>query len=331
MSKTKTGLISKDFPLYHSDLIPTYSEPTHHNRSHTIAKNRILYTNEHPEIFRLEGMKEGGYYNPYISEAIKVDRSEYLKKLSADRKNVNFIDFIKSNRKYSQDPNVIRYITVDANKELRNKRMGNKKNDLILSQDNININISLNEGNRYLNLVRKLNHFVPKIDYRIKNTLDMDNINNIDQSKRCNTYGNISNNELIEQMAKEEKINNKPINFKNYSNFKINEMNDDDKNKDDFKFNRKPVRQYNPIKDRMEVINPPPFKNKKWSSFLENYFLLANSGKKFRRSGGYFSEFSNKNINSINVNKFRIQQELREKREQKEKEKIKEKSKEKKI
>jgi hypothetical protein len=244
---------------------------------------------------------------------------------------VNFIDFIKSNRKYSQDPNVIRYITVDANKELRNKRMGNKKNDLILSQDNINSNISEYEGNRYLNLVRKLNHFVPKIDYRIKNTLDMDNINNIDQGKRCNTYGNISNNELIEQMAKEEKINNKPINFKNYSNFKINEMNDDDKNKDDFKFNRKPVRQYNPIKDRMEVINPPPFKNKKWSSFLENYFLLANSGKKFRRSGGYFSEFSNKNINTINVNKFRIQQELREKREQKEKEKIKEKSKEKKI
>jgi hypothetical protein len=323
MSKNKTGLISKDFPLYHSDLIPTYSEPNHHNRSHTIAKNRILYTNEHPEIFRLEGMKEGGYYNPYISEAIKVDRSEYLKKLSSDRKNVNFIDFIKSNRKYSQDPNVIRYITVDANKELRNKRMGNKKNDLILSQDNINSNISEYEGNRYLNLVRKLNHFVPKIDYRIKNTLDMDNINNIDQGKRCNTYGNISNNELIEQMAKEEKINNKPINFKNYSNFKINEVDDDNKNINEFKFNRKPVQFYNPIKDRIETINPPPFKNKKWSLFLENYFLLANSGKKFRRRGGLFTEFCNKNINSINVDKFRIQQELKKKREEKEKSKEK--------
>ena len=281
MSKTKTGLISKDFPLYHSDLIPTYSEPEHHKRSHTIAPSRIIYTNEHPEIFRLEGMKEGGYYNPYISEAIKVDRSEYLKKLSLDRKNVNFIDFIKSNRKYSQDPNVIRYITVDANKELKNKRMGNKKNDLILSQDNNYNNISLNEGNRYLNLVRKLNHFVPKIDYRIKNTLDMDNINNVDQNKRCNTYGNISDNELIKEMAKEEKINNRPINFKNYSNFKINEVDDDNKNINKFKFNRKPVQFYNPIKDRIETINPPPFKNKKWSLFLENYFLLANSGKKF--------------------------------------------------
>ena len=323
MSKTKTGLISKDFPLYHSDLIPTYSEPEHHKRSHTIAQSRIIYTNEHPEIFRLEGMKEGGYYNPYISEAIKVDRSEYLKKLSLDRKNVNFIDFIKSNRKYSQDPNVIRYITVDANKELKNKRMGNKKNDLILSQDNNYNNISLNEGNRYLNLVRKLNHFVPKIDYRIKNTLDMDNINNVDQNKRCNTYGNISDNELIKEMAKEEKINNKPINFKNYSNFKINEVDDDNKNINEFKFNRKPVQFYNPIKDRIETINPPPFKNKKWSLFLENYFLLANSGKKFRRRGGLFTEFCNKNINSINVDKFRIQQELKKKREEKEKSKEK--------
>ena len=323
MSKTKTGLISKDFPLYHSDLIPTYSEPEHHKRSHTIAPSRIIYTNEHPEIFRLEGMKEGGYYNPYISEAIKVDRSEYLKKLSLDRKNVNFIDFIKSNRKYSQDPNVIRYITVDANKELKNKRMGNKKNDLILSQDNNYNNISLNEGNRYLNLVRKLNHFVPKIDYRIKNTLDMDNINNVDQNKRCNTYGNISDNELIKEMAKEEKINNKPINFKNYSNFKINEVDDDNKNINGFKFNRKPVQFYNPIKDRIETINPPPFKNKKWSLFLENYFLLANSGKKFRRRGGLFTEFCNKNINSINVDKFRIQQELKKKREEKEKSKEK--------
>ena len=321
MSKTKTGLISKDFPLYHSDLIPTYSEPEHHKRSHTIAPSRIIYTNEHPEIFRLEGMKEGGYYNPYISEAIKVDRSEYLKKLSLDRKNVNFIDFIKSNRKYSQDPNVIRYITVDANKELKNKRMGNKRNDLILSQDNNYNNISLNEGNRYLNLVRKLNHFVPKIDYRIKNTLDMDNINNVDQNKRCNTYGNISDNELIKEMAKEEKINNKPINFKNYSNFKINEVDDDNKNINEFKFNRKPVQFYNPIKDRIETINPPPFKNKKWSLFLENYFLLANSGKKFRRCGGLFSEFCNKNINSINVNKIRYQEELKLKKEQKEKEK----------
>ena len=99
--------------------------------------------------------------------------------------------------------------------------------------------------------------------------------------------------------------------------------NDINKNSNDyeFKFTRKLIRQYNPIKDKMETIAPPPFNNRKWSSFLENYFLLANSGKKFRRCGGLFSEFCNKNINSINVNKIRYQEELKLKKEQKEKEK----------
>ena len=323
MSKRKTGIISSDFPLYHSDLIPTYSDPNNHKRSHTIAKNRILYTNEHPEIFRLEGMKEGGYHNPYISEAIKVDRSEYLKKISLDRKNVNFIDFIKSNRKYSQDPNVIKYITVDANKELRNKRLGNKKNNNYLTLSQERDNITLSEGNKYSNIIKRLNHYVPKIDYRIKNTLDMDNINNSITNKRCNTLGNISNDKLsvINSINKEKEFD-KPINMKNFNNFNISDMGTNKSiNEDGFFFNRKAVRQYNPIKDKMETILPPPFKNNKWSSFLENYFLLANSRKKFKRRGGLFSEFCNKNINSINVNKFKIQQELKQKRENKAKEK----------
>ena len=317
MSKRKTGIISSDFPLYHSDLIPTYSNPDQHKYNHKIAKNRIIYTNEHPEIFRLEGMKEGGYYNPYLSEAIKVDRSEYLKKISLDRKNVNFIDFIKSNRKYSQDPKVIRYITVDVNKELRHKRLGTKKNNnLPLSQDRDNV--TLTEGNKYTNIIKKLNYYVPKIDFRIKNTLDMDDID-INKNKRCNTYGNISKDEFIKEMSKETKLE-KPINFKNFSNFKISDMNSDkNSNETDFKFKRKSIRQYNPIKDKMETIIPPPFKNNKWSSFLENYFLLANSKKKFIRRGGLFSEFCNKNIHSINVNKYTLQQELKTKKEEKEK------------
>ena len=322
MSKSKTGLISQDFPLYHSDLIPTYSDPNNRQRSHTISKNRIIYTNEHPEMFRLEGMKQGGYYNPYISESIKVDRSEFLKKLSQDRKNVNFIDFIKSNRKYSQDPKIIRYITVDTNRELRNKRLGNKKNNINnnLTISHENDKITLTEGNRYFNIIKTLNHYVPKIDYRIKNTLEIDNINNnVDKNRRCNTIGNISNDELIKEMANEAK-KIKPINIKNFSNFKISDM-DEDKNQKEhaFKFNRKRVQHYNPIKDKLEIIKPPPFKNSKWSLFLENYFLRSNTIKKFRRRGELFSEFCNRNIHSINVNKYTIQQELKTKREEKEK------------
>ena len=302
MSKTKTGLISKDFPLYHSDIIPTYTDTNSRKHTHSFSNKRILYTNEHPEIFRLEGMKQGGYFNPYISESIKVDRSEYLKKLNNDRKNVNFIDFVKSNRKYSQDPKIIRYITVDTNKELIHKRLGKNKLNSELNNltknDEIKMNsngVSLTEGNEKNNLIRKLSYYIPKIDYRIKRTLDID-----DSSIKYNN----------------------PVNMKNFSNFKLSDMNSDtnkNSNEYDFKFNRKSVRQYNPIKDKMETITPPPFNNKKWSSFLENYFLLANSGKKFRRSGGLFTEFCNKNIHSIKINKIRQQEEFKFRKEQKEK------------
>ena len=321
MSKTKSGLISEDFPLYHSDIIPTYTDTNTHKHTHSCAPNRIIYTNEHPEIFRLEGMKQGGYFNPYLSESIKVDRSEYLKKLSNDRKNVNFIDFIKSNRKYSQDPKIIRYITVDANKELRHKRLGkntlnNESNNSTEKNEikNDSHRVTLTEGNEKNSLIKKLNYYVPKIDYRIKRTLDMDSIN---KNKRYNTMSNMSDEESPIKLKN-------PVNIKNFSNFKISDMgNDINKNSNDyeFKFTRKLIRQYNPIKDKMETIAPPPFNNRKWSSFLENYFLLENSGKKFRRCGGLFSEFCNKNINSINVNKIRYQEEIKLKKVQKEKDK----------
>jgi len=323
MSKTKTGIISKDFPLYHSDIIPTYTDTNSHKHTHSFSNKRILYTNEHPEIFRLEGMKQGGYFNPYISESIKVDRSEYLKKLKIDRKNVNFIDFVKSNRKYSQDPKILRYITVDTNKELIQKRLGKNKlnNELnnITENDEIKKNsnfITLTEGNEKSNLIRKLSYYVPKIDYRIKRTLDMDSIN---KNKRYETINDISDDDLSIKY-------NSPVNMKNFSNFKLSDMNSDtnkNSNDYDFKFNKKSIRQYNPIKDKMETINPPPFINKKWSSFLEKYFLLANSGKKFRRCGGLFTEFCNKNVHSIKINKIRQQEEFKLRKEQKEKEKNK--------
>ena len=301
MSQCKPGSVSKDFPLYHTNLIPTYENPSDRKHTHIISPNRNSFTNEHPEIFRLEGMKERGYFNPYINESIKVDRSEYLKKLSSDRKNINFIDFLKSNRKYSQDPKIIRYITVDVNKELKHKRM-NRNN---LSQDYSN-NIALTEGNinkknNYNLLEKKLNYYIPKINYRITSTFVSDNSENIKNKKIFNSISY-----------------NKPTDLKNFSNFNFTDM--EKKTNDEIYFNRKLIRQYNPIKDKMETISPPPYKNYKWSSFLENYFLMANSGKKFLRKGGLFSEFCNKNINSIKNNKYQIQQDLKLKREQKEKE-----------
>ena len=331
-----SGSISKDFPLYHSTIIPTYESPekNKHKHVHKRAKNGSIFTNEHPDLFRLEGMKEGGYFNPFLDKIIKVDRSEYFKKLSLDRKNVNFIDFLKSNRKYSQDPKIIRYIGCDFNKELKHKRMG--KNNVSMDNEEeeenknsrINSNKSrlLTEGNhsanrkKYNSLLKKLNYFVPRIDYRIKRTIDMDN--------KQNNSININNMSLdLEKDNLYKKISTGIDPKLSYSLRNSNgfQLNDNEKIiNDEFKFQRKIINQYNPIKDKMETIKPPPYKNEKWSSFLENYFLLMNSKKQFLRKGGYFSEFSNKNIGSINNNKYDIQQRL--KKEKMEKEKMKEKS-----
>ncbi len=330
MSKCVSGSISKDFPLYHSTIIPTYESPEKREYIHKKAKNSNLITNEHPDIFRLEGMKEGGYKNPFLDEIIKVDRNEYYKKLSTDRKNLNFIDFIKSNRKYSQDPKIIRYISSDVNKELRNKRMGKNNNSMTSKEDeneeskhsriNLYKNVLLTEGNevanrrKYHNILKRLNDFVPKIDYRIKRTI---NIN--DKGNKSININNISIDLENDNLYKKISTGVDPKLAYNLRNSNVFEFDDkQNKNNDDFSFNRKPVSQYNPIKDKMETINPPPYKNSKWSSFLENYFLLMNSKKQFLRKGGYFSEFSNKNIGSINNNKFDIQQRLKKEKEKKE-------------
>jgi hypothetical protein len=99
---------------------------------------------------------------------------------------------LKSNRKYSQDPKILRYIGSDFNKELNHKRMG--KNNISMDNEeeeenknsriNSNKNRLLTEGNhsanrkKYNSLLKKLNYFVPRIDYRIKRTIDMDNKQN---------------------------------------------------------------------------------------------------------------------------------------------------------
>ena len=331
MSRCVSGSISKDFPLYHSTIIPTYESQEKHKYAHKRAKVSDIFTNEHPDIFRLEGMKEGGYVNPFLDEIIKVDRSEYLKKLSSDRKNVNFIDFVKSNRKYSQDPKIIRYISSDVDKELKHKRLGisnisiknkDKNEDEEKNNSIKNINKRLfTEGNvtsnkkKYNSLLKKLNYFVPKIDYRIKRTIDMDN--NQNNSININNLSiDLENDNLYKKISTgiDPKLS---YSLRNANNFEFKDI--QKKNDEEFKLQRKPISQYNPIKDKMETINPPPYKNPRWTSFLENYFLLMNSQKQFQRKGGLFSEFSNKNIGRINNNKYDIQQKLKKEKEEKEK------------
>lgn len=329
-----SGCVSKDFPLYHSNLIATYHNPEEKNYKHHHADVHNIYTNEHPDIFRLDGMREGGYYNPFLNQIDKVDRSAYFKKLSLDRKNINFIDFIKSNKKYSQNPNIIRYISSDEEIALRRKRMGrenegkevkdienrNKPNkNLSYTNTSSNfLNTALTEeGNKnkkekekeYNNLLKKLNFFIPKIDYKMKKTLNL--------TSEGNKSSFDEKDSLYKKLAvKNLKINN---NLRNINTYQINRT---FRSNDEISFNRKPISQFNPIKDRIDVINPPPFKNTKWSPFLENYFLMDNTATKFQRPGGLCSEFCNKNITSINNDKFEIQQKLKNERNKKDAKKI---------
>ena len=330
--------ISKDFPLYHSNIIPIYqnSEKKIYNHKRTEIKN--IYTNEHPDIFRLEGMKEGGYCNPFLNEVIKVDRSEYLKKLSLDRKKINFIDFLKSNRKYSQDPKLIRYIDSNENTELRHKRerkgmLFNEKDDIYKKKENDfnnhNLSYSKNNSNfkdfitltednnkskkEYNNIIKKLNFYIPKIDYKMKKTLDISN------------EGNKSiNNSVNEKEIFYKKLISKNIKYiNNLRNINTYQVNGSYAKEDEINFNRKQIQQYNPIKDRIEIFSLPPLKKEKWSPFLENYFLKSNTRQRFQRTGGLLSEFCNRNITSINNDKYDIRQKLKKNKEKKENDTIK--------
>ena len=107
------GQVSKDFPLYHNDRIPVYVSLGHFQHKRNISKIRIMYSNEHPEIFRLKGMKEGGYINPYLNNIDKVDREEYIKKIENSKNKIKLIDLIKRSRKFSQDPKILNLLKND--------------------------------------------------------------------------------------------------------------------------------------------------------------------------------------------------------------------------
>ena len=86
---------------------------------------------------------KNGYNNPFLDEVIKLDRSEQLKKMNFNRKQIGIIDFIKSKREYSQDPKILRHIRTDFDIEMQDKRervlkidKEKKKQNFTLSKDN---------------------------------------------------------------------------------------------------------------------------------------------------------------------------------------------------
>ena len=281
------GSISKDFPLYHSSLIPIYTPLGNFKHGKHFSKIRITYSNEHPEIFRLKGMKEGGYFNPYLNNIAKVDREEYIKKIEESKKKIKLLDLIKSSGKISQDPKILNLI---RNDEYVRKR----QIDIQEIYSPRNISLSLDNKNIFNKAMNSLNQGIGKLakDYTKKN-LDLNQIEKIG-----NNYI-ISKNDV-------NKLKNLSCSFDiskssylaNSNDYQISDAQKKDPDKE-FNYPRKPIIKLNPICNRNQTFYPPPFKFPRWGAFSENHYILSNTKKGFNKKGGLFTELVNKNFNKI--------------------------------
>ena len=317
MSERKANSISKDFPLYHSEHVPIFvSEKIIPKGKKIIPSN--VYTNEHPDFFKLDYMVEKGYKNPYLDEVLKVDRSEELKKIENNVNNrLQVINFIKSNRKYSQDPKILKYIQSEFDVEMYRKRqriIEEKKNKKVDSKTYLSTEPS---DSNYMKYIRKLNGFNPRLHYQCKKYLD--NTDNIPLGEFNISKDNFEKIKKIKCEIEPQKSSY----IGNYNDYNISEAQTRNKNKE-FNHMRKTFMKTSLISGRKEKINLPPERIDRWGSFYENYLLLLNNCNGLRKKGGLFTEFSNKNICSIIVNKNDIRERLKKQREQKEKEKEKE-------
>ena len=300
MSIHVNGEISKDFPLYHTELIPICRQTLEENKHYKGKKQKELnyYTNEHPDFFRLDSMRLSGYRNPYLDEVIKVDRNEQLKKMNLNAEQINLIDFIKTNRKFSQDPKILRLIKNEFDIQMYKKRKQILEDRKKKNKDTNKYTISIKDINNYDKIIRKLDYYTPRINYKMKQTIDPD-----ENRKNIGKYLTSEENyDKLKQLTC-------PFNPKksayitNSNDYKISEANGRDKQKE-FSHKRKIINKFNLINSRKEKITPPLSTNERWSPFYENFYMtLLNNKKGFSQKGGLFTEFTNKNIGVINVNK----------------------------
>ena len=295
MSTLKSSSISEDFPLYHNSLIPIIKTDKIIPKGKKILY-KSTYTNEHPDFLKLDYMKEKGYKNPYLNEVIKVDRSEEFKKLENIKSRLELINYLKRNRKYSQDPSKLKYVQSEFDIEM------NKKRKRIHEMDKSEINnrfltIAANDSN-YYNVITKLNFFNPKAHYQNMKFRNNDSVIPMEKGKYFISKENIGKLEKIKSDLEPQKSSY----LTNCNDYKISEAAQRDKNRE-FTFKRKDFMKDNIITGYKEKIKLPEEKNERWSKFYENYFLMMNKSCGFRKKGGLFTEFSNKNIGSINVNK----------------------------
>ena len=304
----KSWAVSEDFPLYHNKNIPVYSPKTSLKHRKSISDIRIIVSNEHPDIFRIKGMKEGGYINPFLKEIAKVDREEYFKKMKEVEEKIKLIDLIKCSRKYSQDP---KYYGLINNDEYTRKKKTidysppNKSEKNKFFSLSIENNASLNKALKTLNMERE----------RITRNNTKKNID-LEKMKRVGDNYIINKEDLnkIKEISCDFDIK-KSAYISNYNNYKISESLKEDKAKE-FIYPRKPVHKLNPINNIKTILHPPPYIFPKWSDYSESYYVLSQIKKGLNKKGGLFTEFVNKNFDKITVINNDIKNRLKQKREE---------------
>ena len=308
-NKYSSGSVSEDFPLYHNENIPVYSPIKEKKHKKNISNIRIMVSNEHPDIFRIKGIKEGGYMNPFLNEVLKVDRDEYFKKMQEIGKKIKLIDVIKSSRKYSQDP---KYFSL-----INNDEYYKSKNTIEYSKPEIygqppNFSLSLDSNNNFLNnALRTLNKERKRITRNnTKKNIDLDKMKKIGDNFiiNQNDINKIKNVQCSFNLDKSSYISN-------LNNFEFSEIPKEDENKEFF-YPRKPVYKLNPIMNTKTLLYPPPYIFPKWSNFAENYFVLSQTKNGLKRKGGLFSEFVNKNFDKLKVINDDIKKRLKQEREE---------------
>ena len=102
--------------------------------------------------------------------------------------------------------------------------------------------------------------------------------------------------------------------MKNFNDYNISEAQQRDLYKG-LNYQRKPSLKYNVIRGQYNMINPPLYRGENWGTFHENYYTIENNRNQFRIKGGLFSEFTDKNINVISINKRELKKKVEKERE----------------
>jgi hypothetical protein len=243
-------------------------------------------------------MRLNGYRNPFLDEVIKVDRNEQLHKMNSNAQQINLIDYIKSSRKLSQDPKVLRMIRSEFDIQMHKKRQQISEDRKKKFKDIKKYTLSINDINNYGTIIKSLDKYTPKISYKMKRTIDPD-----ENRKKIGQY--LTSEENYDKL-KQISCQFDPLKsayISNSNDYKISEANGRDKEKE-FTHQRKAINSFNLINSQRKKIIPPLCINEKWSPFYENYYMTLLKNKKgFLEKGGLFTEFTNKNIYTININK----------------------------